>query len=393
LAIIASLGLPRHTALEPLQLLFMLDERTRIFDLFALAGGGQCFDADIYADFGFGFLERFDVSFNEDADEIALARIPAHRQIEDFGVVGKRPAPGNIQRPGLFGQRDLTVFDREGVGGVARRLAAPAGFEIGIFGPLLEEIRKSRVEIAERLLKRNRTDFGKKGPLGLLFPFGKFGGSFVIAHGFLFLLPGLSPKLERLIVNIASAPKGLRQLRRLFIGREESVFECLLRYHRTMLRPISAPCKHYLSKAKRPRCQIHLHPSLRLWMEMNLADLDNEDQSFQLLGLAWANADKLSLQKMARSLLALQNKDGGWGQHSTLESDAYATGQALVALHQAGGLPVTHRAYQRGVNYLLANQAADGSWMVVTRSFPFQKYFESGFPYGHNQWISATASS
>jgi hypothetical protein len=121
--------------------------------------------------------------------------------------------------------------------------------------------------------------------------------------------------------------------------------------------------------------------------------INNEGQSFQLLGLAWANADKQTLQKMARGLLARQRKDGGWGQQPTLESDAYATRQALVALHQAGGLPVTHRAYQRGVQYLLANQAADGSWAVRSRSFPFQKYFESGFPYGHNQWISAAASS
>lgn len=119
----------------------------------------------------------------------------------------------------------------------------------------------------------------------------------------------------------------------------------------------------------------------------------NEDRAFQLLGLLWANTDKQALQKMTRALLAEQRKDGGWGQHSTLESDAYATGQALVALHQAGGLPVTDRAYERGVQYLLADQAADGSWAVLTRSFPFQKQFESGFPYGHNQWISAAASS
>jgi hypothetical protein len=130
----------------------------------------------------------------------------------------------------------------------------------------------------------------------------------------------------------------------------------------------------------------------REWL-MKATPRHNEDQSFQLLGLAWANADRQTLQKMTQALLAQQRKDGGWGQHPTLESDAYATGQALVALHQAGGLPVTHPAYQRGVNYLLANQAADGSWMVVTRSFPFQRYFESGFPYGHNQWISAAASS
>ena len=31
--------------------------------------------------------------------------------------------------------------------------------------------------------------------------------------------------------------------------------------------------------------------------------------------------------------------------------------------------------------------------MVWTRTFLLKKYFESGFPYGHNQWISAAASS
>ena len=91
----------------------------------------------------------------------------------------------------------------------------------------------------------------------------------------------------------------------------------------------------------------------RQWLTVT-APRNNQDQAFQLLGLAWANADKQTLRKMARALLAEQHKDGGWGQQTTLESDAYATGQALVALHQAGGLPVTHRAYQRGVNYLLA---------------------------------------
>jgi hypothetical protein len=130
----------------------------------------------------------------------------------------------------------------------------------------------------------------------------------------------------------------------------------------------------------------------RRWLTIEVPG-NNEGRAFQLLGLAWANTDKQTLQKMAQALLAQRREDGGWGQLPTMESDAYATGQALVALHQAGGLPVTHRAYQRGVNYLLANQAADGSWLVMTRSVPFQRYFESGFPYGDNQWISAAASS
>jgi hypothetical protein len=30
---------------------------------------------------------------------------------------------------------------------------------------------------------------------------------------------------------------------------------------------------------------------------------------------------------------------------------------------------------------------------VKTRSLPIQPYFESGFPYGHDQWISSAATS
>lgn len=147
----------------------------------------------------------------------------------------------------------------------------------------------------------------------------------------------------------------------------------------------------YAPKGLRPEMNARIERA-RIWLA-NSVSQNNEDQTFQLLGLAWANAGQQSLQKMAQRLMAQQRKDGGWGQEPTLASDAYATGQALTALHQAGGVPITHRAYQRGVNYLLADQATDGSWAVVTRAFPFQKQFEGGFPYGYDQWISAAASS
>jgi Prenyltransferase and squalene oxidase repeat len=118
-----------------------------------------------------------------------------------------------------------------------------------------------------------------------------------------------------------------------------------------------------------------------------------EERAFQLLGLSWTNAGAKAVQKVARELLATQRPDGGWSQLSTLESDAYATGQALVALHQGGGLPVADPAYARGVKFLLKTQLDDGSWHVRSRSLPFQPYFESGFPHGDDQWISAAATS
>jgi len=50
-------------------------------------------------------------------------------------------------------------------------------------------------------------------------------------------------------------------------------------------------------------------------------------------------------------------------------------------------------AYRRGAGYLLRTQEEDGSWRVVTRSFPFQPYNESGFPHGNDQWISAAGTA
>jgi hypothetical protein len=92
-------------------------------------------------------------------------------------------------------------------------------------------------------------------------------------------------------------------------------------------------------------------------------------------------------------LLAEQQADGGWGQLSSMESDAYATGQALFALSASGSIAVTDPAYKRGVDYLLSTQLEDGSWHVRTRAIAFQPYFESGFPHGHDQWISAAATN
>ena len=76
-----------------------------------------------------------------------------------------------------------------------------------------------------------------------------------------------------------------------------------------------------------------------------------------------------------------------------LRSDAYATGQALYALRIGGGMSPSHETYQKGITRLLQTQLPDGTWLVQTRSYPVQPYFESGFPHGPDQWISAAATS
>jgi hypothetical protein len=120
---------------------------------------------------------------------------------------------------------------------------------------------------------------------------------------------------------------------------------------------------------------------------------DNEDRVFRLWALRQARAGAGDVTRAAQELTAAQRPDGGWAQRDTMSSDAYATGTALVALYEAAGLAATDPVYQRGVEFLLAAQLADGSWHVRSRSRPIQTYFESGFPHGRDQFISLAASS
>jgi hypothetical protein len=115
-----------------------------------------------------------------------------------------------------------------------------------------------------------------------------------------------------------------------------------------------------------------------------------EDRTMQILGIAWAGRKVQS--NRVQELVAKQGSDGGWGQTDNLPADAYATGEALWALHEAG-VPASDSVYRRGVNYLLRTQQEDGSWHVVSRAFSFQPYFQSGFPYGHDQWISQAGTA
>jgi hypothetical protein len=119
----------------------------------------------------------------------------------------------------------------------------------------------------------------------------------------------------------------------------------------------------------------------------------NDDAAMQILGLYWAGGLAAKVSALGAALLASQHPDGGWGQNRYLASDAYATGEALYALKQAGILAASDPAYQKGVKFLMDTQRADGSWYVRSRAPKFQPYFQSGFPHDHDQWISSTATS
>lgn len=128
------------------------------------------------------------------------------------------------------------------------------------------------------------------------------------------------------------------------------------------------------------------------WLE-KVRPTTTQQRAFQLLGLAWSNADSNTIERAKTALAGTQGPDGGWNQLSGMGADAFATGEALYALNIAGKMPVSNPVYQKGVRYLLRAQAGDGSWHVKTRSIWTQPYFDAGFPYDQDQWISAAGTA
>ncbi len=101
--------------------------------------------------------------------------------------------------------------------------------------------------------------------------------------------------------------------------------------------------------------------------------------------------------RFRKSLLAEQNADGGWGQDSGRESDAYSTGVSLILLQETamyekfGAFNASW--YQRGIEYLIDTQNRDGSWHVSSRATPVQQYFDNGDPHETDQFISMQATA
>ena len=153
--------------------------------------------------------------------------------------------------------------------------------------------------------------------------------------------------------------------------------------------------------------RLYAHPSLkadtdarvahaRTWL-LSYAPRDTEERTYQLFGLLWSGGgDPAARRKLAQELMTTQRADGGWNSLDGRASEAYSTGEALVALHEAGDVPTSDPAWQRGLEFLLRTQEPDGSWHVASRlnSLPVSPpYMETGYPYGHDQFLSIEGAS
>jgi hypothetical protein len=106
----------------------------------------------------------------------------------------------------------------------------------------------------------------------------------------------------------------------------------------------------------------------RAMQRLKTVEPDDELQPTVLRLILWRRLGLPSSEwrPLVQQLRSAQNDDGGWSQIKEAKSDAYATGQALYALAEAG-VP-DDEAVRRARSFLAKSQREDGAWAMTSRA-------------------------
>jgi squalene-hopene/tetraprenyl-beta-curcumene cyclase len=102
---------------------------------------------------------------------------------------------------------------------------------------------------------------------------------------------------------------------------------------------------------------------------LRAANADDEPQVAALRLILWRRMGlpATEWEPLVKVLRGAQNAAGGWGQTNGAKSDAYATGQALYALAEAGAKP-GDEPVRKAQAFLAKTQREDGGWAMVSRA-------------------------
>jgi hypothetical protein len=107
------------------------------------------------------------------------------------------------------------------------------------------------------------------------------------------------------------------------------------------------------------------------WLDENTADGAHQGLALRLWREAELSGSRHSAvaAELTKKLFDLQRPDGGWQQVDGFESDAFATGQTLVALSKVG-VAIEDPVVQNAIAFLAKNQRENGSWPMKSRPNP-----------------------
>ena len=120
----------------------------------------------------------------------------------------------------------------------------------------------------------------------------------------------------------------------------------------------------------------------------------NDDFAMQLVGAHWGGAPRDKVQSLGRG--ARGDAARGRRMGTERESRERRVCDRRVAVGAAGERSVGARRTRligAACSFCCETQWPDGSWHVRSRAPKFQPYFQSGFPFDHDQWISSAGTA
>lgn len=139
-------------------------------------------------------------------------------------------------------------------------------------------------------------------------------------------------------------------------GTIQGTFQAMQTWRQTYTRTADDKWLPPIRKAEK-----YIQAQVASWKQAPPANLQDANYALMALGAAGVGNAEESVQRLTRSVLASQNRDGGWGFQKGGESNAFATGQTLYALRLVG-LTDRDPVVARGTTWLTSHQAEDGGW-------------------------------
>ena len=210
-------------ALSTGQLLLVCGEKLGVAKGVAIGGENHRFQAQVQPDHFGDNLQRGDLLFNKDRDEVATCRVEAGRHTGGFAVFGQGSRPVNVK--GLFhlGEGQVHSLQLKGSANIGGGLLAMLLFEEGILRTTLKEVQKRFIEVTQSLLQGHTGDFIEPVCRDLLLEVGQLDTQVIVVEPFASLVVGIGLLLQGPVVDIPATAESPSQDLLLLSGRVEPI--------------------------------------------------------------------------------------------------------------------------------------------------------------------------
>ena len=226
LAVLRTFLLAGHLALRSCQLLLVLPGMARVPNLLAIRQRGRVRQAHVDTDLLCDGGQRLDLDFTAQADVIA----PAWGLAENDGAWVHRHVlrPLHVDGAQLGNtQSVLRAVKAKAIAGIRRALFLVLRLKRRIRRAAFPEVHKPALQMPQRLLERDATDFLQVREVALLQPWQHINRVY-FGDPFLVFIPGIRAVRQEVVVHFTGAAERLRELLLLLVCRVEPELVCAL---------------------------------------------------------------------------------------------------------------------------------------------------------------------